>query len=109
MTPRATARPCSYLVATGVALLACAFLAGCLKGTTGLLRPIAPNVENTLTNTLAAVHFSVAPALPQPYSAATELGAGVILAAMAAWQTFTHRRLASVSKILNGSQKAPIK
>lgn len=95
------------LLLTGVALAAMLLLTGCQKGTTGFFRPVDPQIEQSITNTLSVVKLQVAPAIPEPLSTATELGAGLILAALAAWQTYSHRRITSVTKVLNGTMKEP--
>lgn len=75
------------VIGISAGLLSCA---GCLAGTTGFSRPLDPAVELSITNVLVGFKDSVAPALPQPLSSAAELGTGLILAALAAWQTWTY-------------------
>jgi hypothetical protein len=91
------------LIGGGVALSAVLLLSGCQKGTTGFFRPVDSQVEQSITNTLGVLRLQVAPALPEPFSTATDLGAGLVLAALAAWQTFSHRKITAINKVLNGS------
>jgi hypothetical protein len=74
-------------------MLFVASLQGCETGTTGVLRPIAPSVEHTITNVVTVASQTVAPALPFPWNNAAEAGGAAVLALLAAWQGLTHSRV----------------
>jgi hypothetical protein len=79
----------AVLIACG--LVAAFLLGGCQVGTTGLLRPLSPESEHTITNIVGAVTSSAGAAAPQPIGYGIEVAGGVILSLLAAWQTLTHR------------------
>jgi len=79
----------AVLIACG--LVAAFALGGCQAGTTGLLRPLAPDAEHTITNIVSVVSSAAGAAVPQPIGYGIEVVGGVILSILAAWQTLTHR------------------
>jgi hypothetical protein len=65
-------------------------LGGCESGTSGALRPMAPQVEHTITNTITTIQTAATAAVPPPWSTAVEAGGAAVLALLAAWQGLTH-------------------
>jgi hypothetical protein len=106
MQSRKHLHPLALAGVLAVSALSGVIYSGCVPGTTGLARPLAPESEHTITNIVTALKVDVAPALPQPISSATELGAGLILAALAAWQTWTHAHVAKLRKSAQAQQQA---
>lgn len=101
----------SVLAAVSIALwlpvlLIVISLQGCETGTTGLIRPISPGVEHSITNVLPAVATTAAAVLPAPFSGAVQATAAAVLALLAAWQGFTHERLKKLAAQSN--QTVPI-
>jgi hypothetical protein len=68
-------------------------LFGCQAGTTGLMRPLSPVVEHTITNTVAVTTQTAAAVLPVPFSTALEASGAAVLALLAAWQGLTHSKV----------------
>lgn len=90
--------------AVGVIIL----VTGCQSGTTGLFRPLDPQVENSVTNAVAAALSVSSRALPFPWSSIFEAAGGTALTLLAAWQAVTHRTAIQNTKAiarLNGEKK----
>jgi len=96
-----------FLAVTIAACLPVAFmvplLAGCQTGTTGLLRPLSTTSEHSITNVVAIVGTTAGTLAPAPYGTAVEGAAAAVIGIVAAWQAFTHRRLAAVEAKTNGN------
>lgn len=68
-------------------------LSGCAPGRSGLVGPLDPHVEHSITNTVTRVETVTATVAPQPYATAIEAGGAAVLALLAAWQGLTHSKL----------------
>jgi len=75
------------------AISLCVSLFGCQTGTSGLMRPLDPQVERGVTNTVSILTQTGAAAAPQPIATAIEAGGAAVLALLAAWQGLTHTRV----------------
>ena len=80
-----------------------AITTGCQTGTTGLLRPLSPASEHSITNTITLLTTAGMTVTPAPYSGLVELIGGGALAAIAGWQALTHSRLGNLTKKVNGN------
>ena len=88
-------------------LLAIGALQGCQAGTTGLLRPIDPKVEHTITNAVATGTGVAAGIAPQPWASAIEAGGAAVLALLAAWQGLTHSKIEKLRAETSPTKKVP--
>ena len=70
---------------------------GCAPGTTGLIRPMSDGAYSTTTNVVAIAAQSGSAVLPVPFSTALEAAAAAVLALLAAWQGFTHKKLREIA------------
>jgi hypothetical protein len=82
---------------------------GCQSGSTGLLRPLSPAAEHSITNTIVVASQTAASVVPAPYSTAIEIGSAAILALLSAWQLSTHTKLKTLTtEVANGKSKPPV-
>jgi hypothetical protein len=82
---------------------------GCQSGTTGLLRPLSPAAEHSITNTIVVASQTAAAVVPAPYSTVIEVGSAAILALLSAWQLSTHEKLKKLTTtVANGNATPPI-
>ena len=72
------------------------WITGCQVGTTGVLRPVSPEAEHAITNSVGIVTNVAGQAVPFPFGTGIELFGGVILSALAAWQALTHRAISKL-------------
>jgi hypothetical protein len=68
-------------------------LTGCVADAPGLPRAITPQAYSIATNTVTILGQSAAQVLPPPFSLAIQGFAAAVLALLAAWQGYTHRKL----------------
>lgn len=87
-------------------LLALFGLGGCETSAPGVLKPLTPAAEHTITNTVTLVTTGASAAVPQPYSAAIEAGGAAVLALLAAWQGLTHSRVTKLRGAPAAKEKA---
>lgn len=85
------------------AVLMSVAIIGCQSGTTGLLRPMDPTVEKSVTNTVFVATQTAAAVAPAPFSTAIEAGGAAVLGLLAAWQAFTHGKM----KIIEANTTPP--
>jgi len=90
------------------AAITLASITGCESGTTGVLRPISPTVEHTITNIITTITTAAPAVVPQPYAIAIEGVGAVILALLAAWQGISHQKIKLLTNgASQGSTKPP--
>jgi hypothetical protein len=78
-------------------------LGGCQTGTTGLMRPISPTAEHSVTNVVTIVGTTAGAVVPAPWGTAVEGAAAAVLGIIAAWQAVTHKRIQSLEAKTNGN------
>ena len=72
-------------------------ICGCAPGTTGLSRPMSDTAYSTTTNVLTLAAKGGSTVLPVPFSTALEAAAAAVLALLAAWQGYTHKKLHEIA------------
>lgn len=82
-------------------------LFGCVADAPGPFKPLTPSAYSTATNIAGTISTQVAPAVPQPFGAALQGTAAAVLALLAAWQAFTHRKLEEISAQTAQPKKEP--
>jgi hypothetical protein len=80
---------------------ACILTSGCETGTTGILRPVSPQVERVLTNGIATVAAVAPAAVPAPYGGLVTIACGAVLAILGAWQGLTHAKVKQLQALNN--------
>jgi hypothetical protein len=93
------------------AVVLISLLTGCQAGTTGTFRPIDPATLTSITNTIVGASQAAASVLPTPFGSIFEGVGAVAVAALAVWQTLTHRTVTAnttaITSLKNGSSNTP--
>jgi TRAP-type C4-dicarboxylate transport system permease small subunit len=97
MNRKATAIAFGTLGACLFVVFVLLLLQGCQAGTTGLTRPLSPEVEHTITNTITAAIAVGTQAAPFPWNSLIGGAGAAFLSLLAAWQAFTHSRVAKTA------------
>jgi len=88
-----------------VALLSA--LQGCEAGTTGLVRPIAPQIAQTISNVVPAISAGAAQVAPAPFNGAIQIASAAVMALLAAWQGWSHSRISRIQSSSANTSTAP--
>jgi hypothetical protein len=100
MTQRQQVKTAAVLLLSLAAAAATLSLVGCLAGTTGILRPVDPAIEHTITNAVAAASAAATAAPANPIGVIFQGITSAALAVLAAWQAISHSRITAVTKTI---------